>query len=112
MRFLILPIVLAGCLAAQSANKGKARSQPPETTMSGCIDQASNGTFVLARPEDMEKIVTLHGDSFPDEGFAKDLGHLVKVTGRAGKEGDEPVFRVKKVETVSQTCSPPAPGGH
>jgi hypothetical protein len=106
MRYCLLLIAIAACLFAQTAKKDKAPSRPAAVTMSGCIGQASDGNFILTDNEELNKIITLHGEGFADEGFAKHLGHQVKVTGRIAKEGDEQVLRVKKIETVSETCHP------
>ena len=106
MRYCVLLIAITTCLVAQTATKDKPPSRPAAVTMSGCVDQASDGNFILADNEELKKIITLHGEGFPDEGFAKHLGQQVKVTGRVTKEGDEQVLRVKKIETVSQTCHP------
>jgi len=106
MRYCLLLIAIAASLFAQTAKKDKAPSRPAAVTMSGCIGQASDGNFILTDNEELNKIITLRGEGFADEGFAKHLGHQVKVTGRIAKEGDEQVLRVKKIETVSQTCHP------
>jgi hypothetical protein len=106
MRYCLLLIAISAGLFAQTAKKDKAPSQPAAVTMSGCIGEASDGNFILTDNKELNKIITLHGEGFPDEGFAKHLGQQVKVTGRIAKEGDEQVLRVKKIETVSQTCHP------
>ena len=106
MRYCLLLIAISAGLFAQTAEKDKAPGRPAVVTMSGCIDEASDGNFILADNKELKKIITLHGEGFPDEGFAKHLGHQVKVTGRIAKEGDEQVLRVKEIETVSQTCHP------
>jgi len=106
VRYCELLIAITTCLVAQTATKDKPPSRPAAVTMSGCVDQASDGNFILADNKELNKIITLHGEGFPDEGFAKHLGHQVKVTGRIAKEGDEQVLRVKQIETVAQTCHP------
>ena len=106
MRYYLLLVAISAGLFAQTAKKDKAPSPPAAVTMSGCIDQASDGSFILADNKELKKIITLHGEGFADEGFAKHVGRQVKVTGRIAKEGDDQVLRVKKIETVSQTCHP------
>jgi hypothetical protein len=106
MRYCLLLIAISASLFAQTDKKDKAPSQPAAVTMSGCIDQASDGNFILADNKELRKIITLHGEGFLDESFAKHVGHQVKVTGRIAKEGDQQVLRVNKIETVSQTCRP------
>ena len=106
MRYCLFLIAISVGLFAQTDKKDKALSRPAAVTMSGCIGEASDGNFILTDNKELNKIITLHGEGFPDEGFAKHLGHQVKVTGRIAKEGDEQVLRVKKIETVSETCHP------
>ena len=106
MRYCVLLIAMWAGLFAQPAKKAKAPSLPPTVTMSGCIDQAPDGNFVLADNEELRKIITLHGEGFSDDSFAKHIGHQVKVTGQITRERDEQVLRVKKIEIVSETCRP------
>ena len=106
MRCCLLLIAISASLFAQPAKKVQAPSPSAAVTMSGCIDQASDGNFILADNKELNKIITLHGEGFSDDSFAKHLGHQVKVTGRIAKEGDEQVLRVKKIETISESCHP------
>jgi hypothetical protein len=109
MRYLVLltAVSIGLCAAAPGAQTGakKKSRAPAETTLTGCVDQAEDGSFILTGNQELHKIATLHGDGFPDDGFAKHLGHHVKVTGRMAKDGGEAVLRVKEIETVSETCS-------
>jgi hypothetical protein len=105
LALFVLLLSADACLAQAPKKKNTAR---PATavTLGGCIDQAPNGNFILINNTELKKVVTLHGDGFADEGFAKYLGHEVKVTGRVDKESAEPVMRVRSVDRLSETCTP------
>jgi hypothetical protein len=53
-------------------------------------------------------IASLEAEGFETEGFAKHVGHKVTVRGTSIPGGARPVFRVRSVETVSETCGPQA----
>jgi hypothetical protein len=98
-----LIVCLAGCLLAAPAEK-KAQ-KPAETTMTGCVDQRGDN-FVLTGDEQLKAIAVLHGDGFPDENFARHMGHKVTVQGTLSSEGEQQVMKVLKITHVSDSCSP------
>ena len=51
-------------------------------------------------------IAGLEADGFPAEGFAKYLGKKVIVRGTYNSGGTRPVFKVRSIETLSDTCAP------
>jgi hypothetical protein len=51
-------------------------------------------------------IADLEAVGFPTEGFAKHVGHKVTVKGASTPSSARPVFKVRTVETVSETCAP------
>ena len=73
--------------------------------MQGCVDQ-QEGQYVLLNRETMALIANLEADGFPTEGFAKHMGERVTVRGTSIPGGARPVFRVRSIETISQTCAP------
>jgi len=77
-----------------------------ETTssMTGCVDQ-QDGRYVLIDDHGLNRIADLEADGFPVEGFAKHVGHKVIVRGTKAA-GDLPLFKVRTIETVSETCAP------
>jgi hypothetical protein len=101
MKHLLLLFVLAVALLPAQTEKKQKQARPPATTVSGCLDQADSGDFVLRQKKETQPFITLHGAGFSDDSFAKHLGHQVKVTGRA--EGG--VMRVTKVEHVADVCT-------
>jgi hypothetical protein len=54
----------------------------------------------------MAVLANLEADGFPTEGFAKHLGHKVTVQGTSVPNGNRPVFKVRSIETISDTCAP------
>jgi hypothetical protein len=73
--------------------------------MTGCIDE-KEGRYVLINDRTRDLIANLEAEGFPTEGFAKHLGHMVTVRGAGASEGSNPVFKVRSIETVSETCGP------
>ena len=50
--------------------------------------------------------VALEADGFPKEGFAKHMGQKVTVRGTSNSGSARPLFKVRSIETVSETCAP------
>jgi hypothetical protein len=76
-----------------------------ETTLTGCVDE-QNGQYLLINDRTRDPIADLVADGFPTEGFARHLGHTVTVRGTVNSEGVRPVFRVRGIQPVSDTCGP------
>jgi hypothetical protein len=53
-----------------------------------------------------ELMANLEAVGFPQEGFAKYLGQKVTVKGASATKDGRPVFQVRTIETVSETCAP------
>jgi hypothetical protein len=100
--FLLLPTAFAQQRRAPSKTK-------PQTAQAavGCLDQRGE-TYVLTGDRELRRIVTLQGDGFSDDNFARYLGHKVKVQGRLSEPGSS-VFKVREITTISETCKPEAP---
>jgi len=77
------------------------------TSMTGCVDQ-QDGQFVLVDDHDLKVVANLDAVGFPVEGFAKHVGEKVIVKGVSTPGDARPVFKVKTIETVSDTCAPQA----
>lgn len=73
--------------------------------MKGCVDE-QDGQYVLLDDQTRAPIANLEADGFPTEGFAKHVGEKVTVRGTSSPGGARPVFRVRSIEVVSQTCAP------
>jgi len=91
----------------QSKQQKKAPNrQAEQASLTGCIDE-HDGKYVLIHDQTRNLIANLEADGFETEGFAKHLGHKVTVRGTANPSGTEhPVFKVRTVETISDTCGP------
>lgn len=77
--------------------------------MTGCIDERETGHYILIDDTKLSPIAELQAEGFPNEGFAKYLGQKVTVQGKSSTEGTRTLFTVRKVETVSEACSPSRP---
>jgi hypothetical protein len=99
---------------AQTGSKQEEKKAPPKSkgataSMAGCVDQ-QDGHYVLIDDRSREPIANLEADGFETEGFAKHVGHKVTVRGISNPGGARPTFRVRAIETVSESCG--TPGGH
>ena len=92
----------------EQAKKGQPKTASKEKTtasMTGCIDE-QQGHYVLLDDRAMNQIAELEADGFPPESFAKHLGHKVTVRGIGSTGSARPLFKVRTIETVSETCAP------
>jgi hypothetical protein len=98
-------------LSAEQAQKqeGKEQTQPAgkeaPASLTGCVDE-QEGNYVLLSDRTMNPVASLQADGFPREAFAKHVGHKVTVRGTSSSQGAMPVFKVRTIETVSDTCTP------
>jgi hypothetical protein len=87
---------------------GKDKAPPAKeasASLTGCVDE-QEGSYILLNDRTMSPIANLEADGFPKEGFAKHLGHKVTVRGISNAQGALPVFKVRTIETLSDTCAP------
>ena len=83
----------------------QAKPEPKgQTSLTGCVDE-QEGQWVLVNDQTMAIIANLAADGFPTEGFAKHVGQKVTVRGTASSTGSRPLFKVRSIETISETCS-------
>ena len=73
--------------------------------MTGCIDE-DNGSYLLVDDRDLKPIADLEADGFPPEEFARYMGHKVTVRATSKPGAARPLFKVRSIETVSETCAP------
>ena len=85
--------------------KKNAKTKSAAASMTGCIDE-DNGHYVLINDRTRVTIANLEAENFPVEAFAKHVGHKVTVRGTVIPGGDVPLFRVRSVDTISETCEP------
>ena len=100
------PTVAAAQESKLPPKKKQSGGKTQQAALTGCIDQ-QDGHYVLIKELGRSVIAQLEAEGFPTEGFAKHLGHKVTVRGTSSSTGDErPVFRVRSVEHISDTCEP------
>ncbi len=92
-----------GPMFAQTNPQSKAA--PKTASMTGCIDE-ENGRYILVDDRELKPIADLEAEGFPTEGFAKHMGQKVIVRGTSTTGEVRPLFKVRSIETVSETCAP------
>jgi hypothetical protein len=103
---LVLAMLWASfAFAAPQESRAKPQPAAKPKVMTGCIDEQGD-RYVLINDRTRDLVANLEAEGFPVEGFAKHLGHKVTVRGAVASEGSNPVFRVRSIETVSETCGP------
>ena len=101
----LLPAAPADPPKSQGKDKSKAKRPESASTLTGCMDER-DGRYTLVNDRTLTLIADLEPDGFEREGFAKHLGHKVTVHGQKTASGDHPVFKVRSITTVSETCAP------
>ena len=95
--------------APQAPDAGKkATGKKPAASgrsLTGCVDERE-GHYILVDDRNLAPVADLEADGFPTEGFAKHVGHKVTVRGTASSGSTRPVFKVRSIETLSETCAP------
>jgi hypothetical protein len=81
------------------------RKAAPASSLSGCVDQ-QNGRYTLVDDRNLELVADLEADGFPTEGFAKHMGQKVTVRGTSITGSARPLFKVRSIEILSETCAP------
>jgi hypothetical protein len=84
--------------------KDKPDPKGPSASLTGCVDE-QEGKWVLVNDQTMAIIANLAADGFPTEAFAKHVGHKVTVRGTSSSDGSRPTFKVRTIETISETCA-------
>ena len=107
---VLAPAVLSSAQKPASQAKGSEgkKKAAPQNSLSGCIDQ-QEGRYVLINDRTMNPIADLDADGFPTEGFAKHMGHKVTVRGTSNPGSTRPAFKVRSIETISESCAPASP---
>jgi hypothetical protein len=100
-------VVLATQTQQRPAQKKEQTKKAAEGSLTGCMDQ-QDGQYVLVDDHSLKVVASLEAAGFPVEGFAKHVGHKVTVRGTSSPAGTRPVFKVRSIETVSETCAPQA----
>jgi len=98
-------ISLAADEAPQVKQESKEQKKAGQSSLTGCVDE-QDGHYVLVDDRTLTPIASLEADGFPTEAFAKHLGHKVTVRGISNSGAGRPIFKVRNVDTVSETCAP------
>lgn len=91
--------------AAQTEKQQPKSASKTGASLTGCVDE-EDGHYVLVDDRTLTPIASLEADGFPQEAFAKHLGHKVTVRGTSNSGTTRPVFKVRSVEKISDTCAP------
>jgi hypothetical protein len=89
----------------QGEKKAPSKAKSNSASLTGCIDE-QEGHYVLLDDQTRDPKASLEAEGFETEGFAKYVGHKVTVRGTSNSEGTRPVFRVRSIESISDTCGP------
>ena len=91
----------------QGQKQGQSKAKDSGASLTGCIDE-QNGRYVMLNDRTLDPIADLEAEGFETEGFAKHVGHKVTVRGVSSPGETRPLFKVRSIETVSDTCAPQA----
>jgi hypothetical protein len=107
----IIPYTVVASQAQDSkTKKAEPKKKPEGASLTGCVDE-QDGKYVLVDDHNLKVVANLDAEGFPAEGFAKHVGQKVTVRGISNPSGARPVFKVRSIETVSETCAPQANQG-
>jgi hypothetical protein len=98
----------AGSAPSPTTQQEKApekKAQPSGTSLTGCVDE-QDGRYILTDDRELTPLANLEADGFPQEGFAKHVGHKVTVRGTSIPGSPRPTFKVRSITTVSESCAP------
>jgi hypothetical protein len=98
-----LPGTAASVQTDRKPAEKKAPAKNSTASMTGCIDEQA-GQYILIDDRTRDPIANLEAEGFETEGFAKHVGHKVTVRGTSISGGTRPIFRVRSIETVSDSC--------
>jgi hypothetical protein len=98
---LSAPQTLENGKKAQTGKKQAASG----SSLTGCVDE-KEGHYILVDDRSLSPVADLEADGFPTEGFAKHVGHKVTVRGTSSSGSTRPVFKVRSIATLSETCAP------
>jgi len=104
-----LPGAALDSAPSQADRKQEEKKEPSKNSaasMTGCIDE-QEGQYVLIDDRTRGTIASLEAEGFEKEGFAKHVGHKVTVRGTSSPDSARPTFKVRSIETVSDTCGAP-----
>jgi hypothetical protein len=89
----------------QDQKQKPSKAKDSGASLTGCIDE-QNGHYVMISDHSRDLIADLEAEGFETEGFAKHVGHKVTVRGTSNPGETRPLFKVRSIEAVSDTCAP------
>jgi hypothetical protein len=89
----------------QDQKQKQSKSKDSGASLTGCIDE-QNGRYVMISDRTLDPIADLEAEGFETEGFAKHVGHKVTVRGTSNPGQTRPLFKVRSIEAISDTCAP------
>jgi len=89
----------------QKKEQSNKKENKPASSLTGCVDE-EEGRYILVDDQNLAPVANLEAEGFPQEGFAKHLGHKVTVRGTSIPGGARPGFKVRSIEMISETCRP------
>lgn len=101
---VVLLAMLAGTTGSAEPKKTP-KENANQKTFVGCVDQQGDN-YVLTGDKMLRVKAVLQGDGFPNDAFAKHVGHKVQVKGTLGSDADPKTILVKTVTTVANECVP------
>jgi len=95
--------VMAQSEQKQEPKKDASKGKTDSVSMTGCVDE-QEGKYLLLDGRTRDPIAHLEAEGFETEGFAKHVGHRVTVRGISNPGGALPVFRVRSIQTIDESC--------
>ncbi len=89
----------------QQEKSSKKDAKETGGSLTGCVDER-DGSYVLTDDRELKPVANLQAEGFPQEGFAKHLGHKITVRGTSTPGDPIPTFKVRSITTVSDSCAP------
>jgi hypothetical protein len=89
----------------QDQKQQPSKAKDGSASLTGCIDE-QDGHYIMISDRTLDPIADLKAEGFETEDFAKHVGHKVTVRGTSNPGEGRPLFRVRSIETVSDTCAP------
>ena len=105
-----IPQTVVALQANERESKKTDTKKSDSASLTGCVDQ-QDGQYVLVDDRNLNVVAQLEAEGFPIDGFAKHMGQKVTVRGTSNPAGAHPVFKVRRIDTVSETCAPQAAQG-
>jgi hypothetical protein len=106
---------LTGVAASKPESEQASQKQKPDqkqskgkdsvASLTGCIDE-QDGHYVMINDRTRDLVADLQAEGFETENFAKHVGHKVTVRGTSTSGENRPLFRVRSIEAISDTCAP------